>query len=127
MKIRSKLTLLFTALFAALLLVFALAIYFSNAKDREEQYYKRLRQQAITKTNLLMGAKVQPTVLQLIYKNSLNSLPQEEVAVYDTGFHLLYHDAVYIDKVKETRGMIDSIVRLKQIHIQVRDLDRKST
>ena len=122
MKIRRKLTLLFTALFAGLLLIFALVIYFSNAKDREEQYYKRLQQLAITKTNLLLGAKVQPTVLQLIYKNSLNSLPQEEVAIYDTGFHLLYHDAVYIDKVKETRGMIDSIVRLKQIHIQVRDL-----
>jgi signal transduction histidine kinase len=122
MKIRLKLTLLFTALFAALLLVFCLVIYFSNARDREDQYFKRLRQQAITKTNLLLGAKVQPTVLQLIYKNSLNSLPQEEVAVYDTAFHLLYHDAVYIDRVKETRGMIDTIVREHEIHFYVQDL-----
>jgi signal transduction histidine kinase len=122
MKIRLKLTLLFTALFAALLLVFCLVIYFSNARDREDQYFKRLRQQAITKTNLLLGAKVQPTVLQLIYKNSLNSLPQEEVAVYDTVFHLLYHDAVYIDRVKETRGMIDTIVRQHEIHFYVQDL-----
>ncbi len=122
MTIRLKLTLLFTALFASLLLVFATAIYFSNAKDREESYYNRLRQQAVTKADLLLGAKVQPSVLQLIYKNSLNSLPQEEVAVYDTSFNLLYHDAVYIDRVKETRGMIDSIVRLKEMHIFVRDL-----
>ena len=122
MKIRLKLTLLFTALFAALLLVFCLVIYFSNARDRDDQYFKRLRQQAITKTNLLLGAKVQPTVLQLIYKNSLNSLPQEEVAVYDTAFHLLYHDAVYIDRVKETRGMIDTIVRQHEIHFYVQDL-----
>jgi signal transduction histidine kinase len=122
MTIRLKLTLLFTALFAALLLVFATAIYFSNAKDREESYYNRLRHQALTKADLLLGAKVQPSVLQLIYKNSLNSLPQEEVAVYDTAFHLLYHDAVYIDRVKETRSMIDSIVRLKEIHIFVKDL-----
>lgn len=122
MKIRLRLTLLFTALFAALLLVFALAIYFSNAKDREDQYYKRLHQQAVTKADLLLGAKVQPTVLQLIYKNSLNSLPQEEVAVYDTAFHLLYHDAVYIDRVKETRGMIDTILRQHEIHFYVNDL-----
>jgi signal transduction histidine kinase len=122
MKIRLKLTLLFTALFAALLLVFCLVIYFSNARDREDQYFKRLRQQAITKTNLLLGAKVQPTVLQLIYKNSLSSLPQEEVAVYDTAFHLLYHDAVYIDHVKETRGMIDTIVRQHEIHFYVQEL-----
>lgn len=122
MKIRLKLTLLFTALFGALLLAFALIIYFSNASGREEEYFKLLRQQAITKTNLLLGAKVQPSVLQLIYKNSLNSLPQEEVAVYDTGFHLLYHDAVDIDKVKETQGMIDSIVRMKEIHFYVSSL-----
>lgn len=122
MKIRLKLTLLFTALFAALLLVFALAIFFSHARDREDQYYKRLRQQAVTKANLLLGAKVQPAVLQLIYKNSLNSLPQEEVAVYDTAFHLLYHDAVYIDRVKETRGMIDTIVQQHEIHFYVNDL-----
>lgn len=122
MKIRLKLTLLFSALFAALLLVFAVSIYISNARDREEQYYKRLRQQAVTKADLLLGAKVQPGVLQLIYKNSLNSLPQEEVAVYDTAFHLLYHDAVYIDRVKETRGMIDTIVQQHEIRFYVGDL-----
>lgn len=122
MKIRLKLALLFTALFAALLVTFALIIYYSNARGREDEYFKRLHQQAITKTNLLLGAKVQPAVLQLIYKNSLNSLPQEEVAVYDTGFHLLYHDAVDIDKVKETKGMIDSIVRLREIRFYVNDL-----
>ena len=122
MKIRLKLTLLFSALFATILLGFSLAIYFSNANGREEEYFKRLRQLAITKTNLLLDAKVQPAVLQLIYKNSLNSLPQEEVAVFDTGFNLLYHDAGDIDRVKETRGMIDSIVALKEIHFYVGDL-----
>jgi signal transduction histidine kinase len=122
MKIRLKLTLLFTGLFAILLLGFSLVIYFSNANQREEEYFKRLRQLAITKTNLLLGAKVQPSVLQLIYENSLNTLPQEEVAIYDTTFHLLYHDAMNIDKVKETTGMIDSIRILKEIHFYVEDL-----
>ncbi|HEY4062951.1 MAG TPA: HAMP domain-containing sensor histidine kinase [Puia sp.] len=122
MKIRLKLTLLFSSLFALLLLGFSLMIYFSNARQREEEYFVRLRQLAITKTNLLLGAKVEPSVLQLIYKNSLNTLPQEEVAVYDAGFNLLYHDAGYIDKVKETRATIDSIRRLKEIHFYVEDL-----
>ncbi len=122
MKIRSKLTWLFSALFAMLLLGFSLAIYFSDANQREEEYFKRLRQLAITKAHLLLGAKVQPKVLQLIYKNSLNTLPQEEVAIYDTGFYLYYHDAGDIDKVKETKGMIDSIVSLKEIHFYVEDL-----
>ncbi|WP_431209267.1 hypothetical protein ACQ86N_24065 [Puia sp. P3] len=44
------------------------------------------------------------------------------MAVFDTAFNLLYHDAGKIDKVKETRGMIDSIIALKEIHFYVDDL-----
>jgi signal transduction histidine kinase len=122
MKIRLKLTLLFSGLFALLLLGFSLAVYLFNTTQREDTYYKRLKQLAITKTNLLLGAKVDPAVLQLIYKSSLNTLPQEEVAIYDTSYHILYHDAMDIDKVKETMGMLDSIIRLGEIHFYVEDL-----
>jgi signal transduction histidine kinase len=122
MTIRLKLTLLFSGLFALLLLGFSLAVYLFNTTQREEAYYKRLKQLAITKTNLLLGAKVNPAVLQLIYKNSLSTLPQEEVAIYDTSYHILYHDAMDIDKVKETMGMLDSIARLGEIHFYVEDL-----
>jgi signal transduction histidine kinase len=122
MKIRLKLTLLFSGLFALLLLGFSLAVYLFNATQREEAYFKRLKQLAITKTNLLLGAKVDPAVLQLIYKSSLNTLPEEEVAIYDTAYQLLYHDAMDIDKVKETMGMLDSIARLGDIRFYVEDL-----
>ena len=44
------------------------------------------------------------------------------MAIYDTAFELLYHDAMEIDRVKETRGMIDSIIQLKEIHFYVEDL-----
>ena len=122
MQIRTRLTILFTTLTALLLLAFALTIYFTSSNTREEEYFKRLQQQASTKANLLFDTKVAPNVLQLIYKNATNTLFQEEVAIYDTAFHLLYHDAVKIDKVKETRGMIDSIVELKEIHFYINKL-----
>jgi len=115
MSIRKKLTLLFTAIIAGLLLLFALVIYFSFSENREEQYYSLLRHTAITKANLLLDAKIPPSVLQLIYHQSGNTLFQEEVAIYDTAFHLLYHDAVEIDQVKETQKMIDDIIRNKEI------------
>ncbi|MBB5638406.1 signal transduction histidine kinase [Pedobacter cryoconitis] len=115
MKIRAKLLLLFLTLFGALLLAFAVFIYVSTSQNRKDQYYKHLKREAITKANLLFDAKVPPAVLQLIYKNSINSLFEEEVAVYDTSFNLLYHDAVQIDKVKETKRMIDQIIRQKEI------------
>nr|WP_295873356.1 HAMP domain-containing sensor histidine kinase [uncultured Chitinophaga sp.] len=124
MKLRNRLTLLFTGMIAALLLLFAGVVYLSYSHDREEDYYKTLQQQAVTKANLLLDAKVSPEVLQLIYKNAAGSRSQEEVAVYDTAFNLLYHDAVNIDKVKETRQMIREIVQHKEItfregHLQV--------
>lgn len=115
MKIRNRLTLLFTGMIAALLLLFAWVVYVSYSHDREDEYYKTLQQQAITKANLLLDAKVSPEVLQLIYKNTAGSRSQEEVAVYDTAFNLLYHDAVNIDKVKETKKMIEEIIKNREI------------
>ena len=103
------------SIIAALLMAFVLVVYFSFSENREEEYYSSLGYTAITKANLLLDAKIPPKVLQLIYKHSPNTLFQEEVAIYDTSFHLLYHDAVEIDKVKETRQMIYEIVAKKQI------------
>ena len=122
MKIRLKLTLLFAGLFGLLLLAFALALYLSTAAHREADYFQRLRQLAITKANLLLEAGVPPATLELIYKNSLTTLPQEEVAIFDTAFHLLYHDIGEVDKLKETQGMIDSIIALKELHFYYEDL-----
>src|SRR5258708_19345201 len=101
MKIRNKLTLLFTIIFAALLLVFSFLIYLSSATTRKEQYYKRLQQQAITKTNLLLDAKVTPNVLQLMYKTYPNTFSHENVSVYDTAFHLPYQHGFQFAKLKQ--------------------------
>lgn len=122
MQIKTRLTYLFTSLIASLLLIFAITVYFTAAKTRKDEYYKRLNQQGATKASLLFDSKVSPDILQLIYKNAPNALFKEEVAIYDTNFHLLYHDAVEIDKVKETKSMIDSILKLKEINFYVNDL-----
>jgi len=122
MQIKTRLTLLFTSLIAALLLAFALTVYFTSSATREEEYFKRLKQQGATKANLLFDTKIAPGILQIIYKKAPNALYQEEVAVYDTSFNLLYHDAVDIDKVKETRGMTDSIIASKQMQFYINDM-----
>ncbi|BAV05639.1 Signal transduction histidine kinase [Filimonas lacunae] len=116
MKIRLRLTLLFTFLFAAILLAFALIINFSYSENREEKFYKRLQQRAITQANLLLDAGVHPSVLQLIYRNALN---EEEVAVFDTAFNLIYHDGPDIDKVKETPQMMNNILHKGEIRFHI--------
>lgn len=121
MKIRHRLTLLFTVITAILMIVFGGFIYLNAAENREDEFYKRLRQLASTKANLLLDAKVDAETLQLIYKNTRDALFQEEVAIYDTSFNLLYHDAVEIDFVKETPEMIRQIIREKQIEFYQND------
>lgn len=115
MKIRTRLILLFLVLFGVLLLAFAVFVYLSSASTRKDDYYEHLKREAITKANMLLDAKVPPNVLQLMYKNADNALFGEEVAIYDTAFNLLYHDAVQIDKVKETREMIHQVIAQQEI------------
>lgn len=122
MKIRNKLTLLFTCLIAVLLLVLTTTVYLTYSENRQTSYFQELQRTAITKANLLLDAKIAPHVLQLIYKSTANKLYPEEVAIYDTDFNLLYHDAVNVDKVKETRAMIDEIIRNHEIRFIQQDL-----
>ncbi|WP_419869882.1 HAMP domain-containing sensor histidine kinase [Chryseobacterium sp. CT-SW4] len=109
MKIRTRLSLLFTLITAIILLLFATAIYYSAAKDREKEFYSLLKKEAYTKANLFFDADITQKTLQDIYKNNRKILNEVEVAIYDTRSNLLYHDAVDIDMVKETPEMLQSI------------------
>lgn len=115
MKIRTKLTLLFTFITAVILLIFAVIIYYSAKSDRENEFYEVLRKEAITKSNLFLNAEVDTKTLQDIYHRNRVLLNEVEVAIYDRQFRLLYHDAVEIDFVKETDEMKEEIVQNGEI------------
>lgn len=115
MHIRTKLSLLFTALTGAILLLFSLFIYFDAESERENEFFRSLVKEAVTKANLILDAKVDPETLQTIYMENREILREVEVAIYDLDFNLLYHDAVEIDIVKETEEMIDEIVNEGEI------------
>lgn len=121
MKIKTRLSFLFTLFSAVLLGGFTYAIYLSYVYNREEEFFKKIQLQAITKADLLLAAKVDANTLQTIYESSYNVLFQEEVAIYDTKFDLLYHDAVEIDIVKETAGMLQEISQEGEIFFKQGD------
>ncbi|WP_406843428.1 ATP-binding protein [Flavobacterium soyae] len=121
MKTRTRLTILFTIITAAILLVFATIILVSARENREKEFYALLKKEAITKANLFFNAKVNSKTLQDIYKNNRATLNEVEVAIYKTSFQLLYHDAVDIDVVKETKPMINEIVRKGEIQFYQND------
>lgn len=111
MKIRTRLTLLFTFITATILLAFAFVIYFSAVENREKEFYIALKKEAVTKANLFFDAKVDAKTLQDIYRSNRKILNEVEVAIYDKNFNLFYHDAVDIDRVKETPEMIEEIFK----------------
>ncbi|MFD2965915.1 HAMP domain-containing sensor histidine kinase [Sphingobacterium bambusae] len=110
MQIRTKLTILFTLITAAIVLAFAFVIYYSAKESREKEFYALLQKEAYTKANVFLNAKVNKTTLQEIYHNNRRLLNEVEVAIYDSRFNLIYHDAVDIDFVKETKIMLDEVL-----------------
>lgn len=59
--------------------------------------------------------------MQSIYLNNRQFIDEVEVAVYTPDFRILYHDALHNDIIKETPGMIDEIVRKKEIDFRTGD------
>lgn len=106
MKIRTKLTVLFTIITATIVLIFASVIYYSAKENREKEFYNLLTKEAVTKANLFFNAEVSEKTLQDIYSNNREILNEVEVAIYDQQFQLHYHDAVELDFVKETPEMV---------------------
>ncbi|MDP9959190.1 HAMP domain-containing sensor histidine kinase [Chryseobacterium lathyri] len=121
MKIRTQITLLFTLITVSILLLFAAIIYFSAKENREQEFYTVLKKEAETKANLFFKAQVDSRTLQNIYKNNRITINEVEVAIYNTSFQLLYHDAVSIDFVKETKEMINTIEKKGETQFYQKD------
>jgi len=111
MKIRSRLTLLFGLITAAVLLAFSLVVYYAAEQSREREFYRLLRSEAMTKAKLYFDAKVPEALLQDIYLSNRELIYEVEVAIYGAPFDLLYHDAVEIDYVKESPELIGRILQ----------------
>jgi len=121
MKIRTKLTLLYSLLFAGILLVFALFFYISFSNDQKDEFYNQIKQRAITKVYFLFDLNIKPEVLQTIYANNTPRIVNEEVAIYDHNYQLVYHDAENKDIVKETKELLDSISLHKEVRYKFGD------
>ena len=91
MKIKHKITLLFTLLVTAILLALSISIFYFTALDRKEAFYKRLKGRANNNAQLFgyFGDSSQK-VLYRIDANAIPLLPHKSVRIYDTVGKLLY-------------------------------------
>ncbi len=110
MKIRTKLSLRYAGITAAVFTAFVLTIYIFSDKNREREFFRDLKKEAVTKTNLFLRGMVDAETMHTIYSNNREFINEVEVAVYTTDFRLLYHDALQNDLVKETPEMAAEIL-----------------
>lgn len=115
MKIRTKLTLRYTSVTAAIFLLSMLAIYFFSEHSRSKTFFRDLRQEGITKAHLFLRNQVDARTMQSIYINNTAFINEVEVAVYSPSFEMIYHDAYQNDIVKETPEMINQILKKRSI------------
>lgn len=121
MKIRTKLTIQNTFVVATVFLLCMVMIYLISEQVRSNRFFLDLRQEAVTKAHLFLQSKVDAQTMQSIYLNNKEFINEVEVAVYDTDFQMLYHDAIQNDIVKENREMIDKILDKKEIEFYIGD------
>jgi len=83
MNIRSKLTLRFTIIVSAIILLFALAIYYFSATFRTQEFYQRLNEKALNTAKLLVEIDdINGQLLKTIQRNTI-TLQNEKIHIYD--------------------------------------------
>lgn len=122
MKIRTRLTLLFTLITAMLLGIYSISIYYSSKEAREQSFYSELQNEAIAKADLFFRSSLPEQEMHKLYKNNTRTLNEVQVAIYDSNKELVYHDDAKVDYVKETPEMLSQIFQKKKINFFLNDL-----
>lgn len=118
MTIRTRLTLLFTAIVTALLLLFFVAIYWVAEQYRRTEYYERLRGEALTSAELVFGKEtISRELFKLLDKNHMTVLNEEEIIIYDYLNKLVYEsgsDYLNVDKNILDRVRLEKEVKWRE-------------
>lgn len=92
MKIKAKITLLFTLLVTALLLILNISIYYITSAEIKDSFRKRLKSRASSNAQIFdYSGDSSLAMLKRVDAGTLAALPQKSVAIYDTLGRLLYH------------------------------------
>ena len=94
-------------------------IYLVSEHIRSNTFFHNLKSEAVTKVHLFLQNQVDADIMQSIYLNNKEFINEVEVAVYTTDFHMLYHDAIDNDIVKENPEMIAQILQQKEIEFYI--------
>lgn len=84
MQIKTKIALQFSIIVATILALFSLSIYYLSENYRKQEFYKSLKDRALTTARLLINEKeIDKKLLKIIDKNTLSTLYAVEVLVFN--------------------------------------------
>lgn len=86
MKIRTRLTLLFTLVTAMLLGIYSITVYYSSKEAREKSFYGELQNEAIAKADLFFKSSLSEQEMHKLYKNNNRTLNEVQVAIYNSDY-----------------------------------------
>lgn len=123
MKIQNKLTVQFLLIVASILGLFSIAVYQQNEDYRQDEFFSRLKERALTTSNFLFEVdEVDFALLKKIEAKSIYQLKEEQILIFDDNRKMLYFsgtDSIFrgnyaiFDKVKKER-FIKHIVERKE-------------
>lgn len=120
MKIRTRLTLLFSIIFAVITIGGSLIIYASSANYREEQFYDRLQGNAINTARLLIKVdEIDANLMRIINRNKVG-LINEQVLVYNNQNQRIYNSAEHIPTSVDTE-LLNRIRKAKEVKYRNQD------
>ena len=105
MKIKYRILIQFTSLISSILIIFSLVIYFFSKSEKQNNFLLRIEKRSATAATLLVNYKsyTAPSLLNVIYKNSLSRLPQEDIAIYTADGKLVFTSSkAYASKISNT-------------------------
>lgn len=119
MKIRTRLTIHFAFIVASILILFSMAIYYSSVAHRKNDFYTRLEERVKTTIRLLLGVdEVDQGLLQIIERNNLTSLPEQQISVYNEQNTVIYTSNETPDAVPGSLSLLNQIREEKQIRFR---------
>ena len=114
LKLRHKLAVSYTLMFTLLAGVTFLCIYYIAEKNREDEFFQRLKDKSVTTYSILIKVEqIDHDMLQLFDRNTINSLYEEKTMIFDANDSLLYsgidnteisYPAKLIGHLKENQG-----------------------
>lgn len=112
MKIKTRLSLLFSFIFGIILFVFIVGVYQFYSRKCHNDYFERLHLRAAIKVDLIDGETIDPEIFHLLYENSPKDY-EPQVAIYDEKGVLIYHDKSALPE-KEKQKVIEQVCRTGQ-------------